>query len=259
MILYFRKMSVAAAFIFLVATNIALMPAKAESQEVKEKPRLYTYVAVWSFPRSEWSAFAAPNTAADDLITKTLASGKLVGIGVANSLMHHADGITHMNWWSSMTEAGLFNYLDQESGLPPDPALAKATKHADYIVASTHYNRKAATVKAGYQMVSYLRLKDDAPEKAVSLIAKTIVTPVMEKLFSDGAIVEYQLSTEDFQSGPARGFWIEWIATNAEAFDKVSAAWRDAAGKNPIFDATNGFIDWDAARDYVYHVDATLK
>jgi hypothetical protein len=39
----------------------------------------------------------------------------------------------------------------------------------------------------------------------------------------------------------------------------VNAAWRDAMEKSTALDFSMGYIDWDAARDYIYHVNATLK
>jgi len=259
MFLNFRKLSATIVITTLTICLTAAIPAKAEVSEVKEKPRLYSYVAIWTIPRADWAAMNEPSPAARDLVAKSLASGKLVGVGEASSLMHHHGGPTHMNWWSSMSEAGLLAYLDDESALPGNPVLTKSTNHADFIVVSTYYNRKAATIKSGYEMVSYLKLKADAPEKTYSLIAKTVVAPVLEKLFTEGALAEYSICAEDFQSGPARGFWVEWIAPNADAVDKVNAAWRDALEKSATLDFSMGYIDWDAARDYIYHVDATLK
>lgn len=259
MFLDFRKLGVTIAFATIAACNVGAIPAKAETTDIKEKPRLYSYVAVWTIPRADWAAMADVPPAQRDLLTKSMTSGKLVGWGDGTALMHHADGPTHINWWSSMSEAGLLTYLDEESALPGNPVLTKSTHHADFIVASTYYNRKAATVKSGYEMVSYLKLKADAPEKTYPLIAKSVVAPVLEKLFAEGVLVEYQICSEDFQSGPARGFWVEWMAPSVEALDKVSAAWRDALEKSAVLDASMGYIDWDAVRDYVYHVDATLK
>lgn len=259
MSLNFKKLSPVMAVIFLVGASVVTMHARADSADTKEKPRLYTYVAIWNFPRADWSAVNTPSPAARDLAAKSLASGKLVGVGDASSLMHHLDGTTHMNWWSSMTQAGLFTYLDDEGALPANPVLEKSTRHADFIVSSTHYNRKAVTVKSGYQMVSYFKFKADAPEHSLTMISKSVLEPVLEKLFAEGVLVEYQIASEEFQSGPSRGFWIESMATSADAMDKTAAAWREAEEKNPAFSGATSLIDWDSARDYIYHVDATLK
>jgi len=259
MFLKFRKQHLAIAFLTIAICNVGSTPAKADMPDVKEKPRLYSYVAVWTIPRADWPAMSEPSPAMNDLAAKSIASGKLVAIGDGASLMHHHNGPTHINWWSSMSEAGLLSYLDQESALPGNPVLAKSTSHADYIVVSTYYNSKAASVKSGYEGVSYLKLKADAPEKTYSLVAKNVMAPILEKLFADGVLVQYQICAEDFQSGPARGFWIEWIATSADAVDKVAAAWREAMDKSAVTDASLGYFDWDDARDYLYHVNATLK
>ena len=259
MFLSFRKTSMMIALAMIAICNPGTITARAETAEAREKPRLYSYVAIWTIPRSDWAAMGESSPAARDLAAKSLASGKLLGIGEAFSLMHHHGGPTHINWWSSASEAGLLTYLDEESALPGNPVLTKSTNHADYILVSTYYNRKSATVQNGYEMVSYLKLKDDAPEKSYSTIAKSVFAPILEKLFSEGVLVEYQICAEDFQSGPARGFWIESISPTADGIDKLGAAWRDAMEKSPTVEFSTGYLDWNAGRDYLYHVDATLK
>ena len=47
------------------------------------------------------------------MLDKAIADGTIVGYGSDVTLVHQADGITHDDWWSAMSLAGVLNVLDQ--------------------------------------------------------------------------------------------------------------------------------------------------
>ena len=128
------------------------LPALAQNQDVKEKPRMYTYVAFWSLPRAQWGDWA--KTEADDqkILQDAMGKGTLVGYGDDVNLIHQPDGATHDDWFQSMSMGGLMNVLDQfyKSGSTTSPLLASATKHWDEMLVSRYYNWKAGNYQNVY-------------------------------------------------------------------------------------------------------------
>ena len=104
------------------------------------------------------------------------------------------------------------------------------------------------------------KLKADAPDNAVDMIAKHLVGPLMEKMLADGVIHEYEIDTEAIHTDAPGTFWIDYIAANAEGLDKVNAAVRDAVKANPMGGtAFVSMVDFSQHRDYLARTDATYK
>ena len=54
--------------------------AGAQTDEVKEKPRLYKYVSYWTFPRAHWGDVDKDNATGDQkILAPALADGTLIG------------------------------------------------------------------------------------------------------------------------------------------------------------------------------------
>jgi hypothetical protein len=111
----------------------ALMGASAFSQssEVKEKPPMYSYVSNWAIPRAQWGEMDKGNAANQKIMEKALSSGTLVGYGEDVNLVHEIDGVTHDDWWSSMSMAGVINLLEQfyQTGASTTTVLGTATRN----------------------------------------------------------------------------------------------------------------------------------
>jgi hypothetical protein len=200
----------------LAIAVVCAVPAFAQMSEVKEKPRLYSYVGFWSIPRAQWADM----------------------------------------------EKSLLNILDQfyKSGGSVTPVLNAATKHWDNIFVSRYYNWRPGSYQGAFSGASSYKLKDDAPDDAVDMIAKSLVVPVMEKLLADGTLVEYEIDTEAVHTESPNMFWIVYLANNADGVDKVGAAVRDAVKANGMgYQAFGSMIDWNAHRDYLSRSNATYK
>lgn len=236
-------------------------PARAQD-EPKEKPPMYSYVGSWNIPRAQWAEMEKSNAAEQKILEKALADGKIVAYGYDMNLLHQPDGMTHDGWWSGMSMAAILNVLDgfYKSGTPASPVLASATKHADGIYVSRHYNWRPGSYKGAYTHVAMYKLKSDAPEQAIETLSKNLIVPLLEKLLADGSIIEYEIDTEALHTEAPGTFWIDVIATNADGLDKLNAALRDSAKTNPLNGpAFVSMVDLMAHRDSLASSTVTYK
>src|SRR5208283_5965052 len=183
-----RKNFVAVLVLSLIG-GLALPVVAQQTPEVKEKPRMYTYVALWQLPRAQWGEWAKSEAEDNSILQGAMANGTLVSYGDDTNLVHQPDQPTHDDWFQSMSMAGLMNTLEQfyKSGRAATPMQESATKHWDNIYVSRYYNWHAGSVKEGYSYGSSYKLKEDAPNDAIDILAKAIV-PQMEKMLSAGVI-----------------------------------------------------------------------
>jgi hypothetical protein len=232
------------------------VPSSAQASAVKEKPAMYTYVADWQIPRAHWADVAKSNAADKPILDKALADGSIIGYGNDEVMVHQQNGSTHDNWWSSMSMAGLMKVLDAfyASGSTTTDADAVATQHSDNIFESHYYNWHSGAYKNGYTEVSVYKLKADAPEDAIDTLSKNLVAPLLEKLFADGTIVEYEIDTLALHSEAPGGFWIAYIAAKPEGLDKVNAAVTEVLKASPLSGPA-----FDSMTDAASHRDELLR
>jgi len=249
-------------FTLTCALAMSVICAPAQMQEVKEKPRMYSYVAFWTLPRAQWAEEAKQNASEEKMMEKALAGGSIVGYGSDQNLIHQPDGATHDTWFSSMSMAGLLNQLDQfyKTGMTTTPVDLSATKHWDGMYVSRFYNWHSGSWKDVYSHVSVYQLKADAPNDAVDTLSKSLFVPVMEKMLADGTIHEYEIDTEAVHTQAPGAIWVSYIAANAEGLDKVNAAIRDAQKASPLGGpAFQSMVDFAPHRDYLSKTNATYK
>jgi hypothetical protein len=245
-----------------LCTLASVISAAAQMQEVKEKPRMYTYVAFWTIPRAQWADYAKQAASEENMMKKAMSDGSLVGYGEDQNLLHQVDGFTHDGWFSSMSEAGLLNTLDQfyKSGSATSSVDTGATRHADAMFVSRYYNWHSGSWKGLYSGVAMYTLKKDAPDNAYDILSKNLLVPFFEKLLADGTIVEYEVDTEAIHTEAPGTFWIEYITPNAEGLDKINAALREAGKGDPLGGIAFGsMVDFKDHRDYLSRTDATYK
>lgn len=237
-------------------------PAGAQMSEVKEKPRMYSYVADWVIPRAQWGEMQKSYAPNEKILQKALADGTIVGYGNDENLVHQADGETHDNWWSAMSMAGLVNVLEQfyQTGNATTSVLASATKHWDNVYVSRYYNWHSGSFKNGYTFVASYKLKPDAPDDAVDTLSKNIVAPLLERMLADGTIHEYEIDVQSIHTEAPGTFEIVYIAASPDGLDKVNTAIREAVKNNPLIGPTFGSMTEGAAhRDELARTDATYK
>jgi hypothetical protein len=236
--------------------------AGAQTSEIKEKPALYTYVADWNIPREKWGDMEKSYAGTQKMLDKAVADGTIVGYGSDVTLVHQGDGVTHDNWWSAMSLAGVLNVLDQleKASDSSTSVLASATNHFDNVYESRYYNYHPGTVKDGYTYEASYRLKPDAPDDAVALLSKKLIVPLMEKLFADGTLREYEVDTQAIHTEAPGLFTIIYLAASAEGLDKVNAALDTAIKADPLGGVAFGsMVDISAHHDELGRSMATYK
>lgn len=240
----------------LAISGVWVAPSVAQMMATKQKPPMYSYVANWQIPRAQWGAMQ--KSMAEDAATfeKGMSDGTIVGYGSDENRVHTADGETHDDWWSSMSEAGVFNMLDRlyKAGAADSPALESATKHWDEVDVSRFYNWKPGTYKDAYTTAAVYNLKKDAPQDALDNLSKHLIGPLLEKMLADGTIVEWEVDTQAVHTGPQTEFMIVYISPNAEGMDKVEAAVRETIAANPLDGSA-----FDAVVDSAGHSDEVLR
>ena len=232
----------------------------AQTMEVKEKPRMYTYFANWQIPRARWGDMEKATATTQKLLDQAIAGGTLVAYGDDSNLVHQPEGPTHDNWWSAMSMAGVLDVLESVSKGSPPPVLASATKHSDAIYVSKFYNWHAGSYKGAYTHTSYYKLKADAPQDAVESVSKSFIVPLMEKLLAAGAIVEYEVDEEAIHTESPDGFWVDYISPTSAGLDKANAALGEALKANPMAGpALGSMVDFTVHRDYLTHSNVVYK
>jgi hypothetical protein len=247
--------SVLAAASALVIAALWSTPASAQSAAVEEKPPMYTYISNWAIPRAQWSEL--DKALADT--NKVLAGGSLVGYGVDESVLHQAEGSTHAVWWSAMSMAAVFDVLEQLRKTST-PVLNKATKHWDGIYVSRFYNWRVGSSHGGYTQTTSFKLRVGAPDDAVQVLSKNIFVPLLEKLLSDGTLIEYEVDVQAEHAEAPGTFWITFITAKAEGLDKANASIAQTFNASPLVGpAFASDVDFAVHRDYLYRTEATYR
>ena len=243
----------------MVAASVA--PAFAQD-EPKEKPPMYSYVGFWNIPRAQWAEMDKNAALEQKVLDKALADGTIVGYGSDLNLVHTADGATHDDWWSAMSMAAMLNVLDKfyKSGTPTSPVLASATKHSDGIFVSRFYNWRPGTYKNAYTRVAMYKLKPDVSDHAIETLSKSFIVPILEKLLTDGSLIEYEIDTEAIHTEAPGTFWVDVIAPTADGLDKLNAALQERSKANPLGgSAFESMVDSSAHRDSLSSSTVTYK
>ena len=249
------------AFSGLFALSLAALPSHAQSP-IQPKAPMYTYVANWQIPRAHWSEMPAAEAADKGIMDKAVADGTLLGYGNDEVVVHSADAETHDDWWSSSSTAGLMKVLAQlfASGNVSSPALDAATKHWDEIFVSRYYNVHPGAYKSAYTYISTYQLKPDAPMDALDTLSQNIIAPILEKLFADGTLIEYEIDVQSIQNGDPDTFSIVSLCANADGIDKVNAAVEAAVKAQPLLiPAWNSVTKQSPHRDELLLSEGTYK
>jgi len=222
----------------LGALGITAPLASAQTDAVKEKPRLYRYDSYWVFPRAHRGDVHKDNAAGNQkIVAPALAEGTLVGYGDAENLMHSAEGFTHANWWQANSWAGVMKVVEgfHKGGGSSSPLLDSATKHWDQVFVSRFYNWKAGSWKGAYRYTATYELKPGSdPNDAIQALS-TFDVPLFEKLLADGTIVEYEIDRELIRKTDSPAKFVYLVVTpSLEGLDKLTAVVRAAVSENPL-------------------------
>ena len=246
----------------IAALGVLAGVAYAQSSDMKEKERMYTYVSLWAVPRAKWAEYQKPVPSDQKILDQAIGDGTLIAYGDDFNLVHSADGYTHDQWWSSHSLAGLMKVLDafEKSSTTTTGVITSVTKHADLVLVSHHYNWRAGTYKGAYSHGSSYALKPTAPDDAVDILSKSVFEPVMEKLLADGSVVEYEVDEGSIHTESPNTFWVYYVTPTAEGLDKVNAAIRATLKADALIAPSFGsMVDFVPHRDSLDRTDAIFK
>jgi hypothetical protein len=217
---------------FLVLPAAVCLPVFVPSLAIAQQPErpLYTFVAEWNVPRAQWAEFSSYwEKNAKPVLDRMVAGGTLVEWGRSVAVVHTEEGATHSAWWSAATLGGTQRVLEELLKIPPNPAMTGA-RHRDYLLRSLVYRVRPGSASSGYFHLSYTEVRPGKGREWRELWDK-YSKPTLEQLLADGTIAGYGLDVEHVHTRSTGGRYAWVFAANAEALDKVEAAFEAARGK----------------------------
>ena len=70
----------------------------------------------------------------------------------------------------------------------------------------------------GTPIAAFYRLKPDAPDDAVETLSKELIVPLLEKLFADGTLHEYEVDTQAIHTEAPGTFVIVYLRLTRTAW-----------------------------------------
>ena len=239
----------------LVISTVWATPTGVQTREVKKKPPLYSYIAVWNIPRDQWAAREKQAAAARKILDRAISDGTIVAYGFDENPLHDT-------FCLAMSKAGLQRVSDEfrKAGIAAAPSPAGVTPPPVSILVSHYYNWHAGSCKNAYVHVGIYKIKPDAPPDGVDVLSKNFFAPPLEKMLADGAIFEWETDTyADPKEAPGT-FLIAYLSATAEGLNKANSAVQNTlksrALKGPTFDF---LVDVSASRDVVVRSYAVYK
>ena len=231
----------------LTMSIIWIAQAGAQINEVKAKPPMYSYIAVWNIPKDQWEAKANQATAAKNILDQAIAKRTIVSYGYDGNPLHDT-------FWLAMSKDGLESVRQQfqKIGITPVPAKAGAPIPPVSILISRYYNWRTIRCENAYVHVGIYKIKPDAPDDAVDQLSKNYIAPVLEKMFADGAIFEWETDTYADPKTSRGTFLIAYLSAKAEDLEKVNKAVQERLkSRLPKDPALDSLIDVKASSDVV--------
>lgn len=229
-----------------------------------DDPPVYTAVAQWQIARPLWNAYEKDlKKTTVPVMEKLLADGVILEFGATHTSVHTADGYTHSTWFVAKSQAGLEKALDalgeSQGKLTPEERRKQDTdfagsRHADLRLRSVLFRNRTIKLEKGYETISVQKLLPGKEREYQELWDK-YTKPVMEQLYKDGIVTAYGIDAEFVHTGdPAlRFFW--QVVPDAEALDKVEAAFEAAREKRSPEERRTVGLSFAALRDGSAHRD----
>jgi hypothetical protein len=241
----------------LVMSAVWITPAGAQTAEVKEKPPMYSYIAVWNIPRDQWEARENQAAAARKILDRAISDGTIVAYGFDGNPLHDT-------FWLAMSKAGLQSVRDefQKAGIDvvPSSSSTGAVPPPVSILVSRYYNWHAITCKNAYVHVGIYKIKPDAPSDAVDMLSKNFFAPPLEKMLAEGAIFEWETDIYADPKDAPGTFLIAYLSATKEGLDKAQKAVQEILQSRPLKGpAFDSLVDVNASRDVAVRSYAVYK
>ena len=251
-----RKLRAAFAELTVLAMSIVwAAPAGAQTKEVRAKPPMYSYIAVWNIPRDQWKTRENQAAAAREILDRASSDRTIVAYGFDGNPLHDT-------FWLAMSRAKLQSVRDQfhKAGIVGLPAPTGATAPPASILVSRYYNWHAGTWENAYVHVGIYKMRPDALPHAVDTLSKNFFAPPLEKMLADGAIFEWETDTyADPQNAPGT-FLIAYLSATQEGLGKANKAVQETLKFRPMRGpAFESLVDVAASSDVVVRSYAVYK
>jgi hypothetical protein len=252
-----RKLWVALAgwTVFAISAGCAT-PARVQTAEVKEKPPMYSYIAVWNIPRDQWKTRENQATAARRILDRAISNGTIVAYGFDENPLHDT-------FWLSMSRAGLQSVRDEfhQAGITVVPSQTGASAPPPVsILVSRYYNWHAGSWTNAYVHVGIYKMRSEAAPDVADTLSRSFFAPPLEKMLADGAIFEWETDTYADSKDSPETFLIAYLSASAEGLEKAENAVQETLksrpSEGPAFDS---LVDVGASRDVVLRSYAVYK
>jgi hypothetical protein len=251
-----RKLWAALAGLTILAVSAAwTASAGAQTTEVKPKPPMYSYIAVWNIPRDQWKARENQAAAARKVLDRAISDGTIVAYGFDENPLHDT-------FWLAMSKAGLQSVRDEfhKAGIDVVPSKAGAAPPPMSILISRYYNWHPVKCENAYVHVGIYKIKPDAPRDAVDALSKNYFAPPLEKMLADGVIFEWETDIYADPKDSPGTFLIAYLSATEEGLNKahnaVQQTLKSRPLKSPAFDS---LVDVSGIRDVVVRSYAVYK
>ena len=207
----------------IVLLVLVLTPLASTAQQ--QEPTIYTYIAHWNVPRAQW-AEATANVEEDvrPIMERMLADGTIESWGNEVRIIHEENGTTHGTWWAATSITGLERVLEELVNLPANPVLDNAGHH-DHLLQSIVHRGTTTALTSGYFSVSINKLQPGSGQAWRQLWEKYF-KPTYDELLDNGTILSYEVSSQYVHTEDPRWRYVWTVTPNAEAQDKVEAAFN---------------------------------
>lgn len=201
-----------------LALSVLAAPSPARAQETSH----YTFVSFWAVPRAQWNDFEKATADTNAILGKLVADGTLESFGSSAILVHAEDGYTHINWFTSQSQAGILKTLDALQNASRSPQLVAATKHRDFMQHTIAHGGKTVNTTSGYVRVSIWQAKPGRGDDVENFFKKYI-QPGLDAAVADGAVLSYNFDTEQVHTDAPGGYFLAVTYANGDGLDKSTA------------------------------------
>jgi hypothetical protein len=207
--------------LLVVVLLVFCVPAAVPQQQ---EQAVYTFVSQWQVPRANWAQFAEDTEKAlNPILQRRLDDGTIIAWGNFETIVHSAEGDTHIVTWQATSLAGITRVFDELVKAGPRPGQITAVKHEDLLLRSVLRHSTPVANGSGYARVVGALAQPGKEDDYVALLKKHII-PVLEDQFKKGNITFYAVEQQYVVSGPGSLRSVVTFYPNAEAMDKAAAA-----------------------------------
>ena len=237
---------------------LAALAARGEAQAptpaAASDATAYTYIATWSIPRADSIAAEKYYASIVPVMTKLTDAGTLQGWGHARAFVHDESGVTHLDWFTASSFAGLSKALDAIRAAGPLPPGFGNGKHRDTILHTTVNGRKVGASGTAMLWVAQYELQSGQTDDFSQLFEEEI-KPLFEEQMAAGTILSYSLNFEAVHTGSPNQVSIAYLLPDAAAIDKFQAALEGYETKHPRAGAAlEAVMNLAAHRDMLFEV-----